>query len=116
MRRNVVKSYKVLTSVDMSSDQSSNSLEVTYTDIVGCIVEWSGGDGTTAGIMLVEVQNGDSAWSSLTLSTTPVVSGASGNLVINISSFSFEKMRFTYKRTSGTGTLTATISTKAVGS
>jgi hypothetical protein len=55
MRRNVVKSYKVLTSVDMSSDQSSNPLEVTYTDIVGCIVEWSSGDGTTAGIMLVEV-------------------------------------------------------------
>lgn len=114
MRRSVIKALKILDAVDISTSQTSQALEVTNIDIVGCIVEWSGTD--VSGKMLVEVQNGNSSWSPLTLSTTPIVSGNTGNLVINIGSFSFEKMRFTYTRTAGSGVLTATVSTKAVGS
>lgn len=84
-------------------------------------ISWTGS--TPVGVMSVEVsntysQNGDGTvrnagnWTTLTLSATPTVSGNTGNGGIDVDATGFYAIRLKYTRTSGTGTMNATINAK----
>ena len=51
-------------------------------------------------------------WVPITLPTAPVASGAPGSILIDMNQLSFPYIRVVYTKTSGTGSLTATIGGK----
>lgn len=55
-------------------------------------------------------------WVNLTLSPVPTAAGAPDNILIDLFALSFPFIRIVYTRTSGTGTLDAYVSCKALGS
>lgn len=55
-------------------------------------------------------------WISLVLTPAPIASGAPDNVLIDLYALSFPYIRIVYTRTSGTGTLDAYVSCKALGS
>lgn len=84
-------------------------------------ISWTGS--TPVGVMSVQVsntysQNGDGTvrnagnWTTLTLSDPPSVSGNTGNGGIDVDATGFYAIRLKYIRTSGTGTMNATINAK----
>lgn len=84
-------------------------------------ISWSGT--TPVGTMTVEVSNTYSVnpdgtvrtagnWTTLTLSSTTNVSGNNGNGFIDVDQTGAFAMRLKYTRTSGTGTMNATITAK----
>lgn len=55
-------------------------------------------------------------WVNLTLSPVPIAAGAPDNILIDLYALSFPYIRLVYTRTSGSGTLEAYVSCKALGS
>lgn len=89
---------------------------------IGYDISWTGGS-TPVGVMTVQVsntysQNGDGSvknagnWTTLTLTSPATVSGSTGNGFIDIDATGAYAIRLVYTRTSGSGTMTATISAK----
>ncbi len=86
-------------------------------------VSWTSVSGNPVGTMAVQVsntysQNADGTvrnagnWTTLTLSVTPTVSGNTGNGMIDVDATGCYAIRLVYNRTSGTGTMNATIAAK----
>jgi len=113
-RKSVVNAYKIIDAVSLGATFTSGVTSTKNLDNIGLLVEWSGG-GSPVGAITIEVQNGNSAWSALDFGTPISITGNSGNLNININQLPFENMRITYTRTSGTGSMTATLAAKVVG-
>lgn len=89
--------------------------------MIGYDVSWTGT--TPVGVMSVQVsntytQNGDGSvrnpgnWTTLTLSSPATVSGNTGNGFLDIDATGAFAIRLVYTRTSGTGTMNATLCAK----
>lgn len=124
--RPIAAPYQVIggstgTSGDMSASITSTVTVIQNLSMISYDISWTGT--APVGIMSVQVsntytQNGNGSvrnagnWTTLTLSSTPTVSGSTGNGMIDVDATGAYAMRLVYTRTSGTGTMSATISAK----
>lgn len=113
--------YSVITNGSMAGNITSAVTIVQKLSMISYDVSWVGT--TPVGVMSVQVsntysQNADGTvrnagnWTTLTLSTPATVSGNTGNGFIDVDATGAFAMRLVYTRTSGTGTMNATISAK----
>lgn len=120
--RPLIKPFQVITNGDMSGSITS---EVTIVDNLSAIsydISWSGA--TPTGTIQVQVSdtykenaNGTGVlvagnWNSLPLSSTPSISGNTGNGAIDIQILGFYAIRLIYTASGGTGTMQATLAAK----
>lgn len=110
--RRFLPAYKGIDAGDMSGAIVGPSTNVAFIDNITLVAEWAGS--APVGQVDVQVQNGNSAWSTLTLTPAFAISGASGNANAQITLGGFEKMRVIYTATSGTGTLTVWVAGKGI--
>lgn len=114
MRKNVVKYFKMFDATNIASNQTSQVTNVINMDKASIQVEWTGS--SPVGNIVVEARNGEiSAWYALDFGTAISVSGASGTHQIVLNEMPFTDLRLRYVSTSGTGSLSATITLKQVG-
>jgi hypothetical protein len=99
------------TSVSSSASSTSDVINLRRHETYACIqVAWTG---TTAGTLKLQVSNDSTQWDDLDgITVTPAGSDSQDLWVIYAASFQF--MRVVFTRTSGTGTLTGTVSLKEV--
>lgn len=120
--RPILSPFSVITSGDMSSDIISAVTVIQTNSMVSYDISWVGD--APVGIMEVQVsntytQNGDGTprnpgnWTTITLSTTPTVSGDTGNGAIDIDATAFYAIRLVYVATSGDGVMQAVIAGKS---
>lgn len=120
-RRNLIGPFKVLNSVDISTDQlQSVPSTIDQIDRVEIEIEWTGS--SPDGSITVECAYFDpktltySTWETLNFGSTIAISGASGShtLLMNEKPPG-NKLRVRYTSVSGSGTLTATLLAYNVG-
>ena len=113
--------FPVIVDGDMSGNIISAVTIIQKLSMRSYDISWSGT--TPVGAMSVQVsnsysQNADGSvrnagnWTTLTLSSPPTVSGNTGNGFIDVDATGAFAMRLVFTRTSGTGTMQATISAK----
>lgn len=99
---------------DMSvASTTSNLTNVLYMDNIGIVASWTGT--TPIGAIFIDASNDGSNWVTLDFGTGISVSGNTGSHVININQFPYNQIRARYVKTSGTGTLTLTLTVKQMG-
>ena len=113
--------YPVIVNGSMAGNITSAVTIVQKLSMISYDVSWSGT--APVGTLSVQVSNTYSLnpdgsvnntgnWTTLTLSATANVSGATGNGFLDVDATGAYAMRLVYTRTSGTGTMNATISAK----
>lgn len=113
-RKSVLKSYKIFDAQSLAATVSSNPTSCINLDKASIHVVWTGT--APVGVLTVQARNGElDAWYDLDFGAVISVSGASGEHQIVFNEMPFTDIRLVYTRTSGTGSLTATISAKVVG-
>ena len=114
MSKRIVPGYKMWDSTSLGATNTSNSTNVQNLDKASIFVEWTGS--SPSGTITVEVRNSSSGtWYALDFGSAITVSGASGTHSIILNELLFVDMRLVYTRTSGSGTINATIASKTVG-
>lgn len=91
----------------------SLSTNVNFQDNQGIIVTWTGT--SPVGVLTFEVSNDGLTWVALDFGTPIAISGNSGNHLVNINQISCSNLRATYTKTSGTGVLLASLTSKQCG-
>lgn len=119
--RPIASPFPVITNGDMSGNITSAVTIIQNLSMISYDISWAGT--APVGTMSVQVsntysQNADGSvrnagnWTTLTLSTTPTISGGTGNGFIDVDATGAFAMRLVYNFTSGTGLMQATISAK----
>lgn len=113
--------FSVITNGSMAGNITSTPTIIQKLSMIGYDISWTGT--APVGVMSVQVSNTFSEnadgtvknagnWTTLTLSTTPAVSGATGSGFIDVDATGAYAIRLVYTRTSGTGILNAVITAK----
>lgn len=113
--------YSVITSGDMSGSLTSKVTIIQKLSMISYDISWSGT--APVGVITVQVsnsyaQNEDGtvktagSWTTLTLSSTTNVSGATGNGFIDVDATAGYAIRLVYTRTSGSGSLNVIVNGK----
>lgn len=119
--RPMASPYSVITNGSMATSITSKVSIIQNLTMIGYDISWTGT--APVGVMSVQVsntftQNGDGSvrdagnWTTLTLSAPTNVSGNSGNGFIDVDATGAYAIRLIYTRTSGTGTMNATLCAK----
>lgn len=119
--RPILSPFSVITNGDMSSNIISAVTVIQNTSMISYDISWTGT--APVGVMSVQVsntytQNADGSvrnagnWTTLTLTSPTNVSGSTGNGFIDVALTGCFAIRLVYTRTSGTGTMNATINGK----
>lgn len=123
MAKNQLNQYKIVNAVSMGADITSSPVNIKFLDNISIELDFTG---TPTGTFQIQgsvsynqsvpmnVQDNAGFWVPITLPTSPVASGAAGQILIDMNQLSFPWIRVVYVRTSGTGTLTGWISAKSV--
>lgn len=114
-KRGIIPPYRVFNAADLSGNltQAAPFTTIDSIDKVGMILEWAGA--SPVGEFLIDVSylipgtTSFTAWQVLDFGSPIAITGNSGSHSISIQDPPFERMRLRYVRTSGTGTLTATV-------
>jgi hypothetical protein len=125
-RKNVIKTYKVSSSVDLSqASYTSPETDVTSVDVVSYQIQYTGFNSGTAKIEFeVSTWSSDNpnvdtrVWALLDLDPIGLDSAtATGDVIsVNIAQIGFDKIRFKYTElTAAAGTLNAWVGGKVVG-
>lgn len=120
--KNVLLPFAVVAAGDMSASITSPPTNVQYLDNIIYTFVWTGSPtGTFAFQVSEDYQPGTGGtvinagtWIPLTLSATIAATGGADNALIDLNQLPGSWVRFVYTRSSGTGTLAAYISGKAV--
>lgn len=118
-RKNRIEPFAALKNVDISTDQTGSVSDIGHLDNVCYLIYWSGT--TPVGTLIIECTNDDPKtvssprWVQLDFGSAIVISGNSGDHLINIAQAPFNFIRPRYAKTSGTGTLNAILHVKQVG-
>lgn len=106
-------------SLNMSSDITTEITAVKNSDNIGIQLVWTGS--SPSGEVFIQTSNdyneqlSTGTWTDLDFGTPILITGNSGSHLININLVPFAFVRLFYDRTSGTGTLVATLVMKTVG-
>lgn len=112
-RKGVVRSFAMLDAADASTDQTSPIVDVINQDQASIRVSWTG---SPVGELFVQVRNGDlQPWYDLDMGAPIAIDGTETNHQLVFNQMPFTGLRVFYDRTSGTGTITAVISSKVIG-
>jgi len=112
-RKSVVKSYKMLDNISLASNASSGATSVINLDKASIHLDWAG---TAVGTVTVLARNGEqNPWYVLDFGTPISITSGSGDHQIVFNELPFTDIMLDYVRSSGTGTLTATLTMKVVG-
>lgn len=113
-RKNVVKSYKMIDSGDLSGNITSSVVNVINLDKASIHLEWTGTSPIST--ITVEVRNGETdTWYEISLGSAISISGNSGDHQLVFNELPFTDIRLQSTFSSGVGTLDATISMKTTG-
>lgn len=121
-RKNTLRKYQTITNGSMAGSLTSTVTNIQFLDAIGVQFNFTG---TPTGSFQVQVSadyaqddNGNvqvaGNWVNMTLSPAPVASGSADSIYIDIRSTSAPWMRLVYTRSSGSGTLNAFITAKAI--
>lgn len=119
--RTQLNPYSVITNGSMAGNITSSVTITQKLSLVSYAVSWTGT--APVGAMSVQVSNDYSlypnglvnnagTWNTLPLSASTAVSGGTGNGFIDIDANAGYALRLVYTRTSGTGTMNATVTGK----
>ena len=119
-RKNIVKSFKMIDSGDLSGDITSSTTSVINLDQASIHIAWTGS--SPSGTITVEATNNDidkntptPVWRELDFGSAITVSGNSGSHDIVFSEMPFDAIRVKYTASSSTGSVDATITAKTIG-
>jgi len=113
-RKHVLYGFKIFDAVSLASTQTSVEVEVGQADYGSIFLEWTGT--APIGVVTVQAKNGDKGtYRDLDFSSSISVSGSSGSHDIILNDIPFTHLKLIYTRTSGTGSATASITTKSSG-
>lgn len=113
-RKNIIKSFAMFDAADISTNQESNITDVLYLDQASIHLTWTGT--SPVGEIKVMAQNGEKdTYFELDFGSTISISGNTGEHVLILSEMPFTSLRLDFLSTSGTGSLTAYITSSTVG-
>lgn len=113
-RKNVLKSFKMIDSGDLSGNITSSVTSVINMDKASVHLNWSGS--SPVGTVTVEARNGeDNPWYELDFGSTISISGNSGDHQLVLNELPFTDIRLQFASTSGTGNIDAIITSKVTG-
>lgn len=107
--KRIIRPYKMVDAGDMSSDVTSEVVNVEYMDNVGIQAVYSG---SPVGDLKIEVSQDETNWDELTSVTVNI--SAAGSSTINLNQVPFAYIRVFYDSTSGSGSLTVTLTAKEI--
>lgn len=119
--RPVLTPFQVITNGSMAGNLTSAVTIVDNLSMIGYDISWTGT--SPVGTMSVQISNtykqnaqggvlNAGNWTTISLSSPTAVSGNTGNGFIDIDATGAYAIRLVYTRTSGTGTMNATIAAK----
>lgn len=119
--RPIAPPYSVITNGSMAGNITSAVTIIQNLSMISYDISWTGT--TPVGVMTVQVSNTYAVnadgtvrnagnWTTLTMSSPMTVTGNSGNGFADIDATGAFAIRLVYTRTSGTGTMNATLSAK----
>lgn len=114
-RKNLIRPYKILNAASMAADAYSAETNIEKVDVLSIMIDWAKTATNPNGVLYLQVQNGDSAWQTFATLLTLTGAAASGSTQTVQTGCHFEKMRLFWDRTSGDGTMTATLVAKTMG-
>lgn len=113
-RKNIVPSYLMIDSADLSGNITSEIVNVQNMDKASIHVYWAGT--APVGTLTVEARNGaNQPWFALDMGAAINISGNTGFHELLFNEIPFTDIRLQYVATSGTGTLNSAITMKQVG-
>ena len=122
--KNVLRPISLVSAGNMSGNITSGAINIQFLDCVSMQLSFTGtptGTFAVQGSLDYYASPADpdtvlvpGTWTSLTLSPSPVASGAADNILIDMYGLSFPYIRLVYTATSGSGTLTANVSGKSI--
>ncbi len=92
---------------------TSSITETQYMDNIGIVLNWTGT--SPVGVISIEVSNDQIVWNALDFGQAIPISGNSGSHIIEITQLPFTYLKAVYTKTSGVGTLFASIALRQVG-
>ncbi len=112
-RKHLIYSQKMFDAATLASTQTSVLTDVTQLDKASIHVHWTG-TGVSSTIT-VQARNGDTdPWYTLDISSM-VLSGTNGEFQIVLNELPFTAIRLVCTHSAGTGSVTATLTSKSVG-
>lgn len=110
-RKNTLPPIPIVTAGNMSGNVTSISVGVQYLDFISIEVVITG---TPTGTLDVQISHDNSNWVSVPLSSTAVITSGSPSPIIfeNIEALPAPWVRMVYTATSGSGTMSATLSAR----
>lgn len=113
-RKSIIKPFKALDSVDISSSQNSVSMNLESIDKAVIHIEWAGT--SPVGVLTVQSRMDDkSSWIDVDMGNTINISGNTGSHVLLFNEKPAPEIRLSYAATSGVGIMTATLSGNVTG-
>jgi hypothetical protein len=114
-RKQVLYGFQIYNAVDLSSSQTSAEVEVGQADYGSIFVSWSGS--SVSGSLQVMAKNGvNGTYRALDFGASIPMSTNSGNHDLILNEMPFTHLKLVYTRSAGTGSMTASITTKSKGS
>lgn len=113
-RKHLIYSYPFFDAAIVSASVDSASSKVDQLDNASIDLEWSAS--TLSATVQVQAKNGDNAdWRTLDFSSPITISGASGSHEIILLMMPFTDLRLHITVSSGSGTVSAILTSKSVG-
>lgn len=118
-RKNIILTHKIFQSTDISTNQTSGNTNTANLDSGSIYVEWTGS--SPVGVLTVEATNDDptspagAVYRELSFGNAINISGNSGNHELILNQLPFRAFRLVYTASSGTGSITATLTAKTLG-
>lgn len=113
-RKNVLKSYKMLDSADLSGNITSDITNVINLDKASISISWTGT--SPSGTITISARNGEKApWQEVNFGSAITVSGNSGDHRIVFNELPFTDIKIDYTASSGTGSIDAYLTAKQAG-
>lgn len=109
MRKNNLNNVPLITAGDMSASITSPSVDIRWFDNLIMYISFSG---TPTGTFSVETSGDQVTWFDIGLSPAPAATGSGNTIRISMNQLPDSYIRLKYTRTSGTGTLTASLAGK----
>lgn len=114
-RKNVLSNWLMFGSsgADLSlASVTSSQTSGLYMDNIGIVVTWTG---SPVGVLAIQHSNDGNTWLDLDFGTPINIDGSATDHYISINQFPGDFIRAVYTKTSGTGTLAASLTMKQIG-